>query len=305
MSKSSTKSSSTNTSTNNSTTTPTVAPWLSNSYEGLNSLIGKYASSDPTSFVTQLNDVQKMGISGAQNLGGWQKYLSQGADLASSAGSQTSTPITAANILSMDRAAYTNPYTQDVVDTTLDDFDVDAGRTRAAQEAQAAKARAFGGSRYAVREAQTEGELSRARATTAAGLRDQAFNTASGLMQADAQRAREASQFNASLSQADLQRQLQAAQLMGSFGSASGENARADVNSQLTAGQQQYAVDNANTNALPTWLQNLSSLYGSIPIGSFTSLNQTGNQTGSTTGKTSTTSMGMSFNPPKGFSIGG
>jgi hypothetical protein len=92
--------------------------------------------------------------------------------------------------------AYRNPYEQEVVGTTLADFDADAGRLRAQQAAQAARTGAFGGSRNAILAAQTEGELARARASTAAGLRAAGFNAAAGLGAADADRATAASQFN-------------------------------------------------------------------------------------------------------------
>jgi hypothetical protein len=84
--------------------------------------------------------------------------------------------------------AYQDPYMRDVVDTTLADFDENAGQIRARQAAQAAGNKAFSGSRYAIQEAQTEGELARGRASTAAKLRSDAFNTAAGLGMADANR---------------------------------------------------------------------------------------------------------------------
>lgn len=94
-------------------------------------------------------------------------------------------------------SAYQNPYTSQVVDATLSDFDENSGRLRAQQAAQAAKAGAFGGSRYGIREAQTEGELARGRASTQAGLLDQAFKTAAGLSADDANRRQQVSLFNA------------------------------------------------------------------------------------------------------------
>ncbi len=92
---------------------------------------------------------------------------------------------------------YQNPLLDDVVGAAMDGFDFDAGRTRAAQAAQAAGNKAFGGSRYALREAATEGELARARASTDANLRYRAFDTAAGLGAQDAGLAQQASQFNA------------------------------------------------------------------------------------------------------------
>jgi hypothetical protein len=94
-------------------------------------------------------------------------------------------------------APYQNPYLKDVVDTTLADMDEEAGKVRAQQAADAAKNRAFGGSRLALREAATEGELGRARASAAANLRSNAFSTAAGLGMADADRVTNVGMFNA------------------------------------------------------------------------------------------------------------
>lgn len=395
MSKSSTKSSNSSTSSSNSltnsTTTPTVAPWLANSYQGLNDLIGKFAQADPNSFVAKGNQALTTGINNATNLGGWQDIVKNAVSQLGGYGNQQApqaaqaTPVntamsagqtpaetafwsaptaTATSILGLDRSKYENPYTNQVVDTTLNDYDVNAGRTQAAQAAQAAQNRAFGGSRYGVREAQTEGELARGRAAAEANLRDQGFQQATASMQADAERAHQTAmmnaqmqmqaasqnagaknsmnqfyaglgqnnnqfnagnmnntnqfnaaqtnamnQFNTGLQDSMLGHGLTAAQAMGNFGTSLGAGQRDDIASQLNAGTTQYNMDQAKAAALPTWLQQLSGLYGSIPIGSFTSLNQSGtasgNQTGNSTGKSTTTGMSVGFNPVTGFSFGG
>lgn len=94
-------------------------------------------------------------------------------------------------------ARFQNPYERDVVAATQADLDNEAGRVRAAQAAQGARAGAFGGSRFGLREAQTEGELARARAGILSGLRAQGFNTAAGLAGQEAGMAQQNQQFNA------------------------------------------------------------------------------------------------------------
>jgi hypothetical protein len=91
---------------------------------------------------------------------------------------------------------YFNPYLRDVVNTSLADFDHNAGTVRAAQAAGAAKNNAFSGSRYGIQAAATEGELSRARGALDAGLRANAFNTAAQFGMQDADRFANISQFN-------------------------------------------------------------------------------------------------------------
>lgn len=91
---------------------------------------------------------------------------------------------------------YLNPYLEGVVDTTAVDMDANAGEVRAAQAAAAARNGAFGGSRYGIQEAATEGQLARARASILAGLRSDAYNFAGQMGNADADRFTNTDQFN-------------------------------------------------------------------------------------------------------------
>lgn len=81
---------------------------------------------------------------------------------------------------------YQNPYTQQVIDATLADFDEYAGTQRAGLAAGAGATGAFGGSRYGIAEGQLEGELARGRATTQASLLDQQYRLAAQLAGQDA-----------------------------------------------------------------------------------------------------------------------
>lgn len=94
-------------------------------------------------------------------------------------------------------AAYQNPATQSLVDATMAAYDDQAGRQQAAFQAQAAKNKAFGGSRYGIAEAQFAADTDRNRALTDAQLRDNAFARASQNAQFDAGNRQQASLFNA------------------------------------------------------------------------------------------------------------
>lgn len=82
-------------------------------------------------------------------------------------------------------AAYQNPYTEQVVNTTLSD--IDRARQMANQQtaAQAVRARAFGGSRQGVAEAETNRAAMEQAARTAAQLRSQGFQQAGELAARD------------------------------------------------------------------------------------------------------------------------
>lgn len=93
--------------------------------------------------------------------------------------------------------AYRNPAQQQLVDTTLAGMDDNAARVRAAQQAQFARSGAFGGSRAAITQAQTESDLARERGLAQANLNTQAWNAATQLSGQDAANRQQASLFNA------------------------------------------------------------------------------------------------------------
>ena len=93
--------------------------------------------------------------------------------------------------------SYLNPTTQALVDSTLANYDDQAGRQQAAMTAQAAKNKAFGGSRYGIAEAQFGADTARNRALTEAQLRNQAWTTATGLSQYDTTNRQNTGMFNA------------------------------------------------------------------------------------------------------------
>lgn len=122
---------------------------------------------------------------------------------------------------------YQNPATDALVKTTLADFDASADQTRAQQAAAAARNKAFGGSRFAIQEAQTEGELSRARASTDAQLRDRAFSQAVGMSQFDAANRQQASLANAQMGNQHSQYQAGLDQQRGLFNTGAQNDASA------------------------------------------------------------------------------
>lgn len=92
---------------------------------------------------------------------------------------------------------YMSPYTGQVVDAALADYDYGAGQTRASQALDEARSGAFGGSGAAIGRSMTEGELARGRGSLSANLRDQGFTRGAGLSAQDAGFRNDASRFNA------------------------------------------------------------------------------------------------------------
>ena len=100
-------------------------------------------------------------------------------------------------IAGTDLSPYTNPYESMVVDQALEDLE----RTRQIQQrqggAQATAARAFGGSRQAIVEAERDRAFAEQAARTSAGLRQQGYQSALGLAGRDIGAQTEAARFAA------------------------------------------------------------------------------------------------------------
>jgi len=116
----------------------------------------------------------------------------------------------ARNFTDANFSAYENPYTTAVTDTTMADIDANDGRIRAQQAAQQASNGGVRNSNNAVLSALTEGELSRARASSLANIRSQGFNTSAGLITGDNDRQANVSQFNAGQANQGVLAQAQA-----------------------------------------------------------------------------------------------
>jgi len=144
---------------------------------------------------------------------------------------------------------YENRFTDQVVNTTLNNFDEFAGRQRAQEAAQAAGNNAFSGSRFGVQRAITEEQIARERASQEAGLRFGAQDRAFGLGMQDAGMASQVSQSNAAaanqmaqaqamMDQQRLMANMDARNQAGQFGAAAGNQAAMfNAGSQNTARQ--------------------------------------------------------------------
>lgn len=186
---------------------------------------------------------------------------------------------------------YQNPFQQQVIDTSLAQFDQDAAEARTGL--RAANAGAFGNKRYGVAEGQFAADTALGRAGLGANLRAQGFNTAAGLGMQDAGRFLTADQANQAAS-------LQASQVNAANALAAQEAEAArqqsrnmfDANVGLAYNQQrdQLIRDLANTGVTQAGLQaqqqgqGLDWLQAGLPLFGQT---QTGTTTGTNTGVTS------------------
>lgn len=224
------------------------------------------------------------------------------------------------NFTDYDINQYMNPYTQQVVDSTLADVDRNS-RVAALQRGSAAqRAGAFGGSRHGVLDALAAGETAREVGNLTGRLRSDAFNAAAGLIGRDQAGSLTAQQSN---QQADMQQLAAAAQ--AAAGQAAGINAanaqlqgnrlaalqaalsgginlggldtsQGNTLAQLGLGAQGALQSGVNAAAMPfNMLQGLGGLLAGIPIDRTST--QTGTSEGSMTGTGTQTGTGLVNQP--------
>jgi hypothetical protein len=113
------------------------------------------------------------------------------------------------SLLSQDIGAYQNPYQQQVIDQSMADIQRQADLARGQSQSRAIGAGAFGGSRSALLEGESQRPYIEQQARTAAGLRESGFQQAQAAAQSDLARQQQLGMFGAEQQQ---QRALQQAQ---------------------------------------------------------------------------------------------
>lgn len=156
--------------------------------------------------------------------------------------------IQAQNFADADLSAYRNPFEQQVIDTQLAEIERQRGQTAERIDADAAKSAAFGGSRQAIQQAESDRNFGDIAARTGADLRSQGFQQASAMYQQDAARQMQADLANqqAGLSGAELR--MRGAGLLGDM---AGQMSDADMREaamrgslgQLDRAQEQAELD--------------------------------------------------------------
>jgi len=196
-------------------------------------------------FVAGTSPLQAQAISQASGLGAYQPYLQTAAGIA---GSPTS------------YQAYMSPYQQDVIDTTLQEFDVQRQRGLQGIADRAIAAGAFGGGREGVQRAVYQSESDRNRAALEAQLLQQGFTQGQQL----AQQA-----YGQQMQLAQAPPALASSQIAGL--TTLGGLQQAQSQAQLTAQQQlAQARQNQALTAAQTYGQGIASLISGYPASATT-----------------------------------
>lgn len=253
--------------------TPNVPSWLQDTTQGINTQIQALGKSDPLSYVAQTNGAQTQAMGQAQQLAGGGNGLFDEA----AQGYRDAPNVQSASLLD-GLSSYYNPFKDQVLNPVMSDYDVNSGRVRAAQAAGGARTGAFAGSRFGVREGQTEGELARGRAATEGGLLGDMYNSATGLSNSDAGRRQAASESNARLA-------MDRASGLAGIAGAQGANSRANIGLLEGLGNDQYTRDTTTAQAPLDLLKTQTGLLAGINPSDY--IGHTVDEKGTSTSKTS------------------
>jgi hypothetical protein len=138
--------------TTQQTVTPTNPAWVTNALQGYTGRVQDFGNTDPRSLVAPASSLQNQAFGAAGQLTG-SPLFGEAAGIARGAVNNGSAQ------------DFMSPYTQRVVDTTLQGYDQNAGMQQAQLAARGAANKGFGGSRFGV----AEGVLGRATSTRPGG----------------------------------------------------------------------------------------------------------------------------------------
>lgn len=282
----------------NRTDTPQVPDWLNLQTQNLNQGLSQLGGMDPYSLVAGADPLQQQAAGGAAALSPRSWVYDESADTVRSVMGADAPQMQGASLLD-NLGDYMSPYTGQVVDAALADFDYGAGQTRAQQALEMAGAGAFGGSGSAITRAQTEDALTRGRASTSATLRDEGFRVGAGLSDSDAGRRQQASAANAQLEADNLNRRLAGAGQLVGQASQLGADERATSATQASIGDMMRAISGEQASAPVDFLAQQIALLAGLNPQMFIGNQSSGTETG--TSKTKGSQLAASA----GYTYGG
>jgi hypothetical protein len=315
--------------TSHSVVTPTNPQWITDPVQSLAGSIAGLSKLDPYSLVAGPDALQTsaaQGLAGlAPDAGAYGSASNAFQGLMNTGASRMRAATGTASSLLPNINAYMSPYLNDVVNSSLADYDFGAGQTRAQNQLALANDDTFGGSGGAIQTALSNDAITRGRATLAAQLRDQGYQAGAGLANQDADRAQQmalanmaaqnqARQFNAQQAEAALARQRAAGEDLANTATMQNQAALSDAQAQAQLGEQLRQIQAAHNLAPISLLSSQTGLLNSLPLGLFHGEVQDGTSHGTSTTTTSNplgavtslaTGLGSLMGVPLSGSLGG
>jgi hypothetical protein len=242
-------------STQQQTTTPTTPGYVSSALQNQINSIGNLAGTNPSNYVAPASANQNAAYAAGAGLDNTSSNYGTATDLANKNSSVGADQI----------SNFMNPYTQDVVNSSLASYDQQAAQQQAQNAAAGAVNGAFGGSRYGILQGQQQASTNLNRATLQSGLLSSGYNTA--VTDALA---------NANLGQT-------AASNLSNIGSTQDADNRANLATQDALGQDQRSIAQSQATAPLSLAQSIGQLLSQLGVGAQDVTGSTGNASGTST----------------------
>ena len=142
-------------------------------------------------------------------------FVEQGLTMAQQGAQYTPDQIQSQNFTDADISGYMNPYMENVIGNALSDIERREMASAENIDAQASKASAFGGSRQAIQQAESDRNFADIAAETGANLRSQGFQQAAAMYQQDAARQMQADLANQQAGMSGAELRMRGAGLLG------------------------------------------------------------------------------------------
>lgn len=268
--------------------TRAVAPsWIEDAYKGLTDRVLNLGNTDPSTYVPGKDPMHAAAEASASMLSGqpwnWEAAMDITKGVSTANAPQTS-GVRAKNFI----ADYENAHLKDVIDASLADYDYKAGLDEAQMDLNINRTGGFGGSGAAIERSLGLDDIRRGRASLAANLRSDGFNTALAAAQADANREQGARDLNAGLYGQQMDRALGGAGQLAGLASGMEANTRANAAAQLDMGEVLRRISGEQAQAPLTLAQwtgdNLPAMLAQF-FGQDTTGTESGTETSKTKGK--------------------
>jgi hypothetical protein len=231
---------------------PAIKSSLLGNYGNVQSLVANTPSQYSGQLIAPFNPTQTAGQQGLLDLGAsntGDAALSGAGTAIGSAATYKPNTVNPISLAGVNLSPYENPYTSDVINTTMAQLNQQNKIANNANDASATSAGAFGGDRSAVQDALTNGQYAMTGATTLAGLNQGNFSQAQAAAQGDITNNLQAQEANQSAGLTGANLNLQAGQGLSALSAQQWAQALAKAGIPLTVGGQQQALTQSGLDA--------------------------------------------------------
>ncbi len=254
------------------TVTPTNPDWITNPVKNLTGSVDALGQANPLDFVAGSNNLLDQAAESAGRLGNPAAY-GQAQDIFRGVANNNGKSASLLDNL----GSYFSPYQQNVIDAAQADLGHSADQAMAQQKLSLAQRGAFGDRGRDIADSELMSGLSRGANTILSGLRDQGFQRATALSDADANRRQGYDLASQGL-------KLQAGGALADSAGAQDANLRANIGTQSDTGSNVRQIKSDQLQAPLTLLQLRSALMSQQPFQLFNGQQIDGTSTTSTSG---------------------